>query len=69
MRVAAVVVTYNRRELLEQALDALEAQTRRPDHLIVIDNASTDSTAEYLAERTFGIETTVRRLAENTGGA
>lgn len=69
MRVAAVVVTYNRRELLEQTLDALEGQTRRPDHVVVIDNASTDATADFLASRTFAIETTVKRLPENTGGA
>jgi GT2 family glycosyltransferase len=69
MRVGAVVVTYNRRDLLEQTLDALEAQTLPPDHIIVIDNASTDETEAYLKARTFTLPTTVRRLPENTGGA
>ena len=32
----AVVVTYNRRDLLEQTLAGLEAQTRPPDHIVVI---------------------------------
>ncbi len=41
-RVVAVVVAHERRELLLQALDALAAQTRRPDALVVVDNASTD---------------------------
>ncbi len=69
MRVAAVVVTYNRRELLEQTLDALESQVHLPDHLVIIDNASTDETEAFLAEREFSVPATVRRLAENTGGA
>lgn len=69
MRVAAVVVTYNRRALLEQTLDALESQVHLPDHLVIIDNASTDETEAFLSERKFSVPATVRRLAENTGGA
>ena len=49
-RVAAVVVTYNRRDLLLESLTALEAQARRPDIVIVVDNASTDRSAEVAAE-------------------
>ena len=37
--VAAVVVTYNRLELLERVLDALEAQTYPVGRVYVIDNA------------------------------
>lgn len=69
MRVGAVIVTYNRRELIEQTLDGIEAQTRLPDHLIVIDNASDDGTEQFLAGRSSKVEMTVRRLATNTGGA
>ncbi|MFC4556050.1 glycosyltransferase family 2 protein [Georgenia faecalis] len=69
MRVAAVVVTYNRMALLEQTLEALEHQTRPVDHIVIIDNASTDGTDDYLAARTPGVPTTVRRMKENTGGA
>src|SRR5699024_1089872 len=42
-RVVAVVVTYNREELLQQCLDGLAAQERLPDAVVVIDNASTDA--------------------------
>jgi rhamnopyranosyl-N-acetylglucosaminyl-diphospho-decaprenol beta-1,3/1,4-galactofuranosyltransferase len=48
----AVVVTYNRRELLEQCLDALLAQTRPPDRILVVDNASTDGTVVVARART-----------------
>lgn len=45
-KVCAVVVTHNRLALLRECLSALEAQTRRPDRVIVIDNASNDGTGE-----------------------
>ena len=47
--VAVVVVTYNRADLLVRMLAGLSAQTHRPDAVIVVDNASTDHTAEVLA--------------------
>jgi GT2 family glycosyltransferase len=65
-RVAAVVVTYNRRELLAECLDAIAAQTSPPARVIVVDNASTDGTPELLAGRTDVEEVA---LARNTGGA
>jgi len=65
--VAAVVVTYNRKHLLRKCLQALLAQTRPIDEIIVVDNASTDGTAEMLAMEF--PEVTVLRLSENVGGA
>ncbi len=49
-RVCAVVLTYNRKELLSECLSALNAQTRPLDGIVVVNNASTDGTAEMLAE-------------------
>jgi rhamnopyranosyl-N-acetylglucosaminyl-diphospho-decaprenol beta-1,3/1,4-galactofuranosyltransferase len=46
-----VVVTYNRRELLVRCLDRLISQTRPADLVVIVDNGSTDGTAEYLAEK------------------
>lgn len=43
--VAAVIVTYNRKELLRQCLEKLQEQTVSLD-IIVVDNASTDGTAD-----------------------
>jgi GT2 family glycosyltransferase len=60
------VVTYNRQELLARCLDHLQEQSKAPDGILVIDNASTDGTAGMLARRA-GIE--VHRMAENLGGA
>ncbi|MCD4548951.1 glycosyltransferase family 2 protein [Schaalia sp. lx-260] len=69
LRVAAVVVTYNRCELLQKTLAALEAQTYAPAAIIVVDNASTDDTQHMLAARDSVSSLQVHRLAENTGGA
>ena len=66
--VAVVVVTYNRAGLLTGMLDGLSAQTRPPDLVLVIDNASTDDTRAVLESRT-DLPLEVVHLAENTGGA
>lgn len=63
------MVTYNRWELLEQCLGSIESQTRRPDRVIVVDNASTDRTAEHLDSRQWTIAHQVLRLPRNYGGA
>ena len=64
----AVVVTWNRRALLEQCLAHLIAQTRACDGVVVVDNASDDGTAEMLADAWAG-RAVVVRLPVNTGGA
>lgn len=47
-RIAAVVVTRDRPVLLRQALNALRRQTRPPQRIIVVDNASAAPTVELL---------------------
>ncbi len=66
-RVVAVVVAYNRRDLLQAALDALAAQTRPLDATVVVDNRSDDDSAVVAAEHPIGAD--VVELARNTGGA
>lgn len=62
--VAVIVPTYNRAELVTQTLDSLLAQTRPADEIILIDDGSTDSTAEVVAD----YEDRVRCLRQaNTG--
>jgi len=51
--VCAVVVTYNRKELLIECLEALLKQTILLDTIYIIDNASTDGTPELLKEKGF----------------
>ena len=66
--VTAVVVTYNRLALLQQCLAALCAQTVRGFTVLVVDNASTDGTADYL--KTLDMPGLVcRNPGKNLGGA
>lgn len=52
-RVCAIVVTYNRKELLIECLEGLLKQTRNVDAIYIIDNASIDNTPELLKEKGF----------------
>jgi Predicted glycosyltransferases len=49
--VVAVIVTHNRLSLLRGCLEAIRAQEPRPDRIVVVDNGSSDGTAEWLAEQ------------------
>lgn len=66
-KLCAVIVTYNRKELLRRALRALQTQTCVPDEILVVNNASTDGTAEMLAREY--PEVGCLSLPENLGGA
>ncbi|MEV0402392.1 glycosyltransferase [Actinoallomurus sp. NPDC050550] len=62
-----MVVTYDRRDLLTEALTALEGQTRPPDTVVVVDNASADGTSRLVRERFPAVR--LLELPRNTGGA
>ena len=66
-RVCAVVVTRNRRELLRRCLGALRTERRPPDGVLVVDNDSSDGTAEMVS--TDFPEAELLRLFTNIGGA
>lgn len=68
-KVAAVIVTFNRKQKLVRVIDHVLAQTHVPDWVIVVDNASTDGTDEVLAGYAGNDRVVVRRLPENVGGA
>jgi len=65
-KVCAVIVTYNRRKLLEKSLESLRVQSHRPDSIIVINNASTDDTKQYLSIQDDVIDV---NMEDNLGGA
>ena len=69
--IAAVVVTYNRKHLLIECLDALMSGTRLLDKIIIIDNGSTDKTSNLLQEKGYLEKSCIDyiQLPENTGGA
>ncbi len=70
-RIIAVVVTFNRLELLRSLVSALRATPSR-DGVVVVDNASTDGTGAWLAEQVVGgagVPLRSLTLDDNLGGA
>lgn len=68
--VTAIIVTYNRKELLGECLSAVFMQSYPVIQVILIDNASTDGTYEYIKEKGFLNEKLdYQRQEKNTGGA
>jgi rhamnopyranosyl-N-acetylglucosaminyl-diphospho-decaprenol beta-1,3/1,4-galactofuranosyltransferase len=65
--VVSVVVTRHRRELLGKSLAVIAAQTRAPDHLIVVDNGPDDPAHDVVAD--CPIPSTYLPSLRNLGGA
>lgn len=68
-KIYAVVVTYNRLHLLKKTINALKGQTVKPDKVIIVDNASIDSTSDYLKELQDDTLFRIINLNHNMGGA
>ena len=67
---AIVIVTYNRRQLLEECVDKAYRQTIPAESIIIINNASTDGTQTYLEELTDeNAIYDIINLSQNIGGA
>jgi len=62
--VCAIVVTYNRKELLLECLKALRKQTRPIDAIYLIDNASSDGTPKILFDNGYISELPPNNLKE-----
>ena len=48
MKITAVIVTYNRSLELQRCIKAILSQSKKPTDLVIVNNASTDSTFEDL---------------------
>jgi glycosyltransferase involved in cell wall biosynthesis len=69
MSVSAVIVTYNRRDYLQRAIDSVLAQSVPVNEIIVVDDErSTDGTAKAL-EQWYGLQVRVVREGGGLSGA
>jgi glycosyltransferase involved in cell wall biosynthesis len=65
MNVSAIIPTFNRRNYIRRAIDSVLAQTIPVDELIIVDDGSTDGTADAV-ERWYGSR--VRVIRQNQTG-
>lgn len=65
--VCAVIVTYNRKHTLQKCLTHVRNLSVKPDKTVIVDNASSDGTAEFV--RTHFPEFELIVLLDNNGGA
>lgn len=69
--IAAIIVTFNRKSLLNECVTGVINQTLKPTKIYIIDNASTDGTHEFIQESGHLGNESVEyiRLPENLGGS
>jgi len=69
-KVVAVVVTYNRKALLQECIDSIQKQSYPVDSIVIIDNASTDGTDILLSKFVKTHSGVISfRMAKNIGGS
>jgi rhamnopyranosyl-N-acetylglucosaminyl-diphospho-decaprenol beta-1,3/1,4-galactofuranosyltransferase len=66
MKIYAIIVTYNRLNLLIKTISALKDQTFKIDKIVIINNGSTDGTTKWLLENNLDLEIIQQT---NIGGA
>lgn len=72
MSIGVVIVTYNRKEMLEKTLKQFSLQTKKPSYIIVVNNDSNDETEHYLTiwkEEKEEFIKIVLNLNDNLGGS
>ncbi len=67
--VAAVVVTYNRKNLVKECIEAILSQERTSCDIIVIDNGSTDGTQELFRTQFSQTKIDYENVGKNLGCA
>jgi glycosyltransferase involved in cell wall biosynthesis len=71
LSVAVVMCTYNGERFVAKQLRSIFSQTRRPDHLVIVDDVSTDDTYRLVerlcAQRPAGMRLTLECNARNLG--
>lgn len=67
--VIAIVVTFNRKELLKECIEALLKQNYKNCKILIVDNASTDGTKEFISNYIDDEHVIYKNMKQNLGGA
>ena len=65
MRISVVVIVFNLDAYIGQAIDSVLCQTRKADEVIVVDDCSTDQSAERV--KAYGDKVRYLRMPKNCG--
>lgn len=68
-KVIAVIVTYNRKELLKECINALLDQDYKNCDILIVDNASIDGTQKYISKELSNKKVHYVNTGSNLGGA
>lgn len=68
-KVIAIVVTYNRKELLKECINAILNQNYKNCDVLIVDNASTDGTKDFIGEELKSTRVHYVNTGSNLGGA
>lgn len=68
-KIVTVIVTYNRKELLDECINALLNQSYKDFDILIIDNASTDNTYESVVKKYESERVKYINTGKNLGGA
>ena len=66
-KIGVVICNYNKKEYVLKCIESLQRQTFRDFEIFVVDNASTDGSAEAV-EAAYGEKVHLLRMSENLGG-
>lgn len=61
--ISVIIPTFNRRDMLPRAIDSVLGQTRPPEEVIVVDDGSTDGTADLIRTTYPGVRVIEQRNA------
>ena len=67
-RVGTIVVTFNRKKMLKECIEALLKQSYDNQEILVIDNASTDGTKDYIKKLIDNKKVFYYNTGKNSGG-
>jgi len=65
MKVSVVITAYNAEKFIREAIDSVLTQSRKADEILVVDDCSTDKTAELIRE--YGDQVTYFKTPKNSG--
>lgn len=68
-KVVALIVTYNRKQILKECIEALLKQEYEKCDIFIIDNASTDGTFDYIKHFIDNKKVYYKNTGSNLGGA